>query len=100
MSSVQVRREVTVDDAERALSNELGPHYRVSIDSDSTIKIGRTGVIPAKLTISRRGDTTMFKISTTGLIISRIVQATSINPRVKRALENAYSDTPASSEGA
>ncbi len=33
MSTLQIRREVTVDDAQRALSNELGSHYRVSVDS-------------------------------------------------------------------
>jgi hypothetical protein len=30
-------------------------------------------------------DTTTFKISTAGLILSRVAQTTSINPRVKRA---------------
>jgi len=95
MSTVQVKREVTVEDVQHALSDELGPHYRVSIDSDSTLKIGRTGVIPSKVTMTRRGDTTTFKITTTGLILSRVAQATSINPRVKRALEHAYSERSA-----
>ena len=93
MSTVQTKREVTMEDAQHALSNELGPKYRVTVDSNSTLKIGRTGVIPAKVTVTRRGDTTTFKISTTGLILSRVAQATSINPRVKRALERAYSET-------
>jgi len=94
MSTVQTNREVTTDDVQHALSNELGPNYRVAVDTNSTLKIGRTGVIPAKVTMTRRGDTTTFKISTTGLILSRIAQATSINPRVKRALKHAYSEKP------
>jgi len=95
MSTVQVKREVTVEDVQHALSDELGPHYRVNVASNSTLHIGRTGVIPSKVTMTRRGDTTTFKITTTGLILSRVAQATSINPKVKRALENAYSEKPA-----
>lgn len=93
MSTVQTKREVTVEDVQHALSDELGPHFRVAVDSHSTLKIGRTGVIPAKVTMTRRGDMTTFKISTTGLILSRVAQVTSINPRVKRALQHAYSDS-------
>jgi len=92
MSTVQTKREATIEDVHHALSNELGPNYRVAVDSNSTLKVGRAGVIPAKVSVTRRGDTTTFKISTTGLILSRIAQATSINPRVKRALEHAYSE--------
>ena len=94
MSTVQTKREVTIEDVQHALSNELDPKYRVTVDSNSTLKIGRTGVIPAKVTVTRRGDTTTFKVSTTGLILSRVAQATSINPRVKRALVHAYSEKP------
>jgi hypothetical protein len=94
MSTVQTMREVTIEDVQHSLSNELGPNYRVAVDSSSTLKIGRKGVIPAKLTVIRRGDTTTFKISTTGLILSRVAQAASINPRVKRALKHAYLETP------
>jgi hypothetical protein len=94
MPSVQTKQEVTIEGVQEALANELGSNYRVSVDSDSTLKVGRTGVIPAKVTLIRRGDMTTFKISTTGLILSRVAQATSINPKVKRALEKAYPGTP------
>jgi hypothetical protein len=50
MSTVQTKREVTIEDVQRALSNELGPNYRVAVDSNSTLMIGRTGIIPAKVT--------------------------------------------------
>jgi hypothetical protein len=95
MPTVRIKRELTVEDVQQTLSDELGPHYRVAVDSNSTLKIGRPGVIPSKVTMTRRGDMTTFKINTTGLILSRVAQATSINPRVKRALEHAYSEKPA-----
>jgi hypothetical protein len=94
MPSVQTKQEVTIEGVQEALANELGASYRVAVDSDSTLKIGRTGVIPAKVTLIRRGNLTTFKVSTTGLILSRVLQATSINPKVKRALEKAYPETP------
>ena len=95
VSTVQIKREVTVEEVQHALLDELGPHYRVTVDSTSTLKIRRTGMIPSKVTMTHRGETTTFKISTTGLILSRVGHATSINPRVRRALNHAYSESPA-----
>lgn len=93
MSTVQTKREVSLEEVQHALSDELGPHFHVKVNPPSTLTVGRTGVIPTKVVMSRRGDTTTFKISTTGLILSRLAQATSINPRVKRALQHACSDS-------
>jgi len=93
MSTVQTKKEISVDDVRQVLSNELGSRYRVNIESNSTLKVGRSGVIPSKVTVSRHGEITTFKIATTGLIVSRIIQATSINPRIKRALKDAQWET-------
>ena len=90
MPTLKTNQEVGVDDVQRALSDELGPNYRVTVASGSTLKVGRTGVIPASVEISHRDGMTMFKVATTGLIVSRLIQAFSINPRVRRALAEAY----------
>ena len=95
VSTVQIKREVTVEEVQHALLRELGPHYRVTVDSTSTLKIRRIGMIPSKVTMTHRGETTTFKISTSGLILARVGHATSINPRVRRALNHAYSESPA-----
>jgi len=96
MSTVRTEREVTVEDVQCTLADLLGPKYHVTVASGSTLKVGRTGVIPSQVKIRRASGTTEFKVTTTGLIVSRIVQAVSLNPRVKRALERAYSraETP------
>jgi len=92
MSSVETTKTVSVDELQRVLSDALGPRYRVSSTGGSTVKVGRTGVIPSEVVVTRSDGKTVLKVRTTGLVVSRIVQATSINPRVRRALEQAYSE--------
>ncbi|MGO8871273.1 MAG: hypothetical protein ACLQPH_07690 [Acidimicrobiales bacterium] len=80
-----------MEELEHTLSEALGPHFRVNTSGPSKVKVGRTGVIPSVVEIAHRNGMTVFKIRTTGLIISRVVQVASINPHVRRALEEAYS---------
>jgi hypothetical protein len=95
MVKVQTSREVRVEDVVRTLADSLGSKYQVDASSDSTITVGRRGVIPSKVTLVRRGDKTTFKVATTGLLVSRGIQAASINPKVRRALDEAYGPTSA-----
>jgi hypothetical protein len=87
---LQTEREVGVDEACQTLADALGPKYRVSVASGSTLKVGRAGVIPAKVEVGSSHGTTTFTVHTTGLIVSRVIQACSINPRVRRALRESY----------
>ncbi|HXW34889.1 MAG TPA: hypothetical protein VEJ87_09955 [Acidimicrobiales bacterium] len=96
MSVIQTKREVTIEDVEKTLSSALGGHYKVSVVSKDMLKVGRPGVIPAHVRMVREDGSTIFKVRTTGLIVSRIVQACSINPRVRKALQEAYSSEAAS----
>jgi hypothetical protein len=90
MAKLQTTKAVEVEDARRTLADVLGPQYRVTVSSSSTLKVGRTGVLPSKVTLSHSGGGTSFDVRTTGLIVSRLVQAASLNPRIKRALAEAY----------
>lgn len=92
MSTVQTKQDVTVEELERTLCEALGPPYRVHATGHSKVKVGRTGVIPSEVEIDHADGGTALKIKTTGLIVSRIIQATSINPRIRRVLLEAYSD--------
>jgi hypothetical protein len=92
--AVQTNQEVDIEEAKRALADALGPKYRVSVTSSSTLKIGRAGVIPARVQVVSSGGMTTFKVHTTGLIASRVIQACSINPRVRRALKESYVEGP------
>jgi len=91
MSQVQTKQDVTVEELEHTLSEALGPHFRVNATGRSKVKVGRTGVIPSEVEIARANGMTVFKIRTTGLIVSRVIQVASINPRIRRALEEVYS---------
>lgn len=91
--AVSTRQEVTVEDVRHTLSDALGPRFRVTVTSDSTLSVGRTGVIPAHVHIQRAGGETTFSVRTTGLIVSRIAQVVTIYPRVRRALMEAYAQT-------
>ena len=90
MSTLRTRRDVGTDEVVRTLTDVLGPQYRVTATSNTTLKVGRTGVIPSKVQVIRCDGITVFKVTTTGFVVSRIIQAMSINPRVRRALETAY----------
>ena len=90
MAKIQTSKDVGVEDVQRTLSEALGPKYRVTLAADSKLKVGRTGMIPSLVTVSHSGGGTTFKIGTSGLIISRLVQAAAVNPRVKHALADAY----------
>jgi hypothetical protein len=89
--TVQTTRKVDIDEVQQTLAEALGPSYRVTVTSDSTLKVGRTGVIPAKVQMRTVDGTTTFRVRTTGLILSRMVQACWINPHVRRALQRSAS---------
>jgi len=91
MAKLQTTRDVGVQEVQHTLSERLGPSYRVTAASGSKLKIGRTGVIPSTVTLDHAHGGTTFKVHTTGLIVSRLVQAATINPRVRHALADAYS---------
>jgi hypothetical protein len=88
--SVQTEREVGIDEVQQTLAEALGPKYRVSVASNSTLKVGRPGVIPGKVQVDSSDSSTTFTVHTSGLIVSRVIQAWAINPRVRRALRKSY----------
>ena len=89
MRTVQVEQEVGVEDAQRRLTEALGPGFRVK-SSGSMLKVGRAGVVPSRVYVSHSNGTTTFRLKTSGLLVSRIIQAASINPLVRHALAQAY----------
>ena len=90
MSKLQTRQQVGVEEVQHRLSDELGPSYRVAVGSNSSLKVGRPGVIPSQVKVRHTEGGTTFEVRTTGLIVSRLIQAVAINPRVRRALEQLY----------
>jgi hypothetical protein len=98
MAKVQTSKEVGVEETQRRLSEALGPRYRVTIASDFTLKVGARGMLSSHVTLSHANGGTTFSVQTTGLIVSRLIQAATINPKVKRALSDAFASTSSASE--
>ncbi|HLN17376.1 MAG TPA: hypothetical protein VK277_11595 [Acidimicrobiales bacterium] len=92
---MQTDHEVGVDEVQRKLSDWLGPSYRVAVTSSSTLKVGPRGLIPAKIQLTKADGVTTCRLRTTGLLLSRLTQAVTVLPRVRRALEESFpsSDT-------
>ncbi len=91
LSTVQVQKEVTAEDAERALSSALGPTYKVSVGNGSTVKVKRSSVTSATIKVSSSGGTTTFRVSGDGLIIFKIINSLGIASTVSKALDGAFS---------
>jgi hypothetical protein len=94
MSTLKTRTEVGVGDVQHVLSAALGPKYRVTIESNSMLKVRRPGLFATKVQMKPHNGATTFKVSGSGLFVSRGIQACSVNPRVRRALKQAYPTSP------
>jgi hypothetical protein len=94
LTRLQTTEEVGADDVEHRLKERLGPRYQVTVVSGSTLKVGRPGVLPSKVSLDHARGGTTFSVHSTGLILSRLVQVAAVNRHVKRALADAYPSRP------
>jgi len=94
MPTTKVSREVSLDEAESALSSALGPGYQVRRKTASTLVVRRNGLVGAAVRMSSAGGTTTFKVSGTGLILNRVYNQLSIARRVGDVLERSVTGAP------
>jgi len=90
VSTVQLNYEVSLEEIQRALSNALGPAYRVRATSDSMLKIKRNNVITATVRVSRSEEGTTVRVRGGGLIVARVLDSFTITPKVRHALDRSY----------
>ena len=90
MSTVQVKPEVGLEDMQQALSNALGPTYRVSAKSDSTLRVYRNPVIWATVRVSWSAGSTTVRVSSGGLVAVKLINALTITPRIRKVLNKAF----------
>jgi len=93
MPTTRVNREVSLDEAEQALSSALGPRYQVRRKTASTLVARRNGLVGAAVRMSSAGGTTTFKVSGTGLIFNRLYNQFSVARQVSDALGRALTNT-------
>jgi len=88
--SVQVKQEVDVEVVQRALSDALGPAYKVNVTSDSTLKVSRSTLMIATVRMRRPGGMTTFRVSGFGFLLGKLINSLTIAPKVRRALSQAF----------
>jgi len=90
MAAIEVNRNIELESAQRALSDALGPGYRVSVSSASALKVARNFIVWATVRVSWSAGTTSFRVTPGGLIVVAGFNALYTVPKVRRALETAF----------
>jgi hypothetical protein len=90
MAAIEVNRQIEVEDAQKALSDALGPGYQVSVGSSSSLKVKRNVLAFATVHLSWSGGTTSFRISPGGLIALMAYNSLTTVPKIREAIGKAY----------
>jgi len=88
MSAITIDRKVTLEEATKALQDELGDKYTVSpARNGDKEKIRVSHALEmATVHLAPKGETTTFKVHGGGIIINRIVNEFGFSRRVCKAL--------------
>ncbi len=91
MSTTAVSRDMTLENIQRALSDLLGPAYKVTATSDSTLKVRRFPLITARVDVRwDEAHTTTLHAVPGEVWILQGINALTIYPKVRRALSQAF----------
>lgn len=92
MPATHVNRQVTLDEAETALTRGLGPDYKVTRRSfgSPALTVKRNGLLWATVTASPSNGGTTLKVHGGGVIINRLIAelglARKVNATLNRSL--------------
>jgi hypothetical protein len=86
----EVKKEVSLEDATRALSDGLGTGYRVTAKTDSTLRVFRNPVIWGTVSMSWAGGKTTFRVRPGGFLLVGILNALYTVPKVHHVLRRAF----------
>jgi hypothetical protein len=89
MSALAVDKEISLEDVQRALGDALGPGYRVSVTSGSSVKVRRNAVTWATVHLSWSAGKTSFRVRPGGLILVAAFNAVYTVPKIRHALDRA-----------
>ncbi len=90
MSTTTVSRDMTLEKIQRALSDALGPAYKVTATSDSTLKVQRFPLMTARVDVKWDEDQTTLHAAPGEVWILQGINALTIYPKVRRALSQAF----------
>ena len=91
MSTTTVSRDLTLEKIQRALSDALGPAYKVTATSDRTLKVRRFPLMTAMVDVRwDEADTTTLHAAPGEAWIFQGINALTIYPKVRRAVSQAF----------
>jgi hypothetical protein len=89
LPKLQVDQDVTVEEAQRALSDALGDDYQVRVNG-SALKVKRNTMSAATVRVSSSGGTTTFRVSGDGFTLRKLMNSLGIASKVGKALGDAF----------
>jgi hypothetical protein len=90
MSAIEMHEDISLEDVQRALADALGPGYRISATSDSSLRITRNFIIWGTVQVSWSAGETSFRVRPGGLVLVAAFNAVSIVPKIRHALDRAF----------
>ena len=90
MSTLAVDQEISLEDVQHALGDTLGPGYRVSVTSGSSLKVMRNAASWGTVHLSWSAGKTSFRVRPGGLILVAAFNAVYTVPKIRHALDRAF----------
>jgi hypothetical protein len=90
MTALAVNKEISLEDAQRALADALGPGWRVTVASGSSLKVAHNAVTWGTVHVSWPSGKTSFRVRPGGLILVAAFNAVSTVPKIRHALDRAF----------
>lgn len=90
MSAITVNRDIGLDAVQRGLSDALGPGYRITPTSGSSLRVMRNFLAWGTVHVSWTEGTTSFRVTPGGLILVAAFNAFYTAPKIRRALDTAF----------
>jgi len=88
----EVHRDVSLEQIQETLGESLGPKYRITPTSESSLRVFRNVAIWAVVHVSRSGERTTFRIRPGGFFLMIVLNALYTVPKVHKALMRAFPD--------
>jgi len=89
--STTTNREITAEEVQQALAKAVGPNYKVTVKSDTVLHVSHMGTM-ATVHISWSPGHTSFRVHGHGIVLLRAIDALTITPKVRHALEHAFAE--------
>ena len=89
MSTLHVDHDISMEDLQQLLAEQLGSGYKFTVTSPTTLKVRQNSLMIAAIRKTPEGSGVTLHVSSFGLIVGRAVNALTITRKVRHALQAA-----------